>query len=398
MPHGADRRACWPHYLGLLASQGLASCLALALGCASKTGDTTSGEAAVASLKQYCSSLLEIESARLVRCGAADNQSRAVAVLGEIDPGHCVRLVDVELVSGKAKLSEEAARTCLSERATEPCDGTSKTDSYLGTEFCVGVVKGVGGIGARCTKRFDCVGGAFCNASRTNCPGTCQRPFSSGEVVTIEFGEFSSPGGDEVCQGGLYVYSGKCSLPVGLHEKCRRPGEIEARCARGLFCASNGTCEQQRATGESCSESNYGKNAYIPCAPELFCIHSVCKPRVSTGHQCDVNENESAPCIVGDRCRPLEADQASGQCEPLRLLRESCEHSAQCLFSLYCDATTRACQKRRSAGPCTGDRQCLPSYSCKRQGAATSGDCESSVGAELRKQLDAAPPRNCFEY
>ncbi|MBK8172963.1 MAG: hypothetical protein IPK60_21885 [Sandaracinaceae bacterium] len=252
--------------------------------------------------------------------------------------------------SGETCIGETVAECVPNVTEGENCDASACADGLLcDSSSGTGICRALPGEGDDCSWSGTCSVGAFCE--RGSAGTTCRPKLGIGET---------------------------CSAAAGPSARPARPGPIdpardtETRCAAGLGCAADGTCQPLPTDGMPCS-------ADLLCAEGMICNTTLITPT------CATLGSSGATCFGDDYCADdfyCDVSSEPGYCTARIGVGTVCASSGWCATGLSCvydeTLTTATCQVTPTFGEaCSGD--CTAGLFCARR--LRDAHCEGSLCA-----------------
>ncbi len=299
------------------------------------------------------------------------NSSSMLMAIGELPSA---------VATGRLEYDPEAARECL-KAMDESCLARNQ---LLELGPCGDVFKGGVSQGEACFRSMECAGDAFCDHSEQSCPGICRPRTPAGDACDDD-DECSIGAADfAICDD----WEGGCrQITIGARAAEGEPCQPDAHdsrpfaiCERGLWCSEHTeTCQRPIPTGSACRETD------DVCELGSYCVLADDGPRVDadtasgTCQPVELLREEGAPCDTMDQGRPQVCDAFERYyCAPAGCARAGdgtegsrCDTSdfgelVGCDEGFYCDLDTAICMAIKSAGePCQSRIEC-ESGSCDR--------------------------------
>jgi len=330
------------------------------------------------------------------RCGATQEKATCIAVnTDRFNPWfYSACLVDErrQMDGGRLAYDGRAAAACLHAlRTGAPC--SPNLNQYA--PECDRIFTGLVPAGGPCTRTNECPATHYCDSTPAMCPGTCRPRKSVG----------SDAGINEECQGGYYVYAGRCRLYAltGLSCAALAPSTQLQECLPNVAFCDGTTCQPLQGDGGTCSaDSN--------CAFPLRCGGSRCVPPAGAGETCGYGIFPMTPAIPCKFDLACSNGLGGGVCRALGVNGQPCFNAFECAGTRQCpgvffgptDAGFRidagTCQPPSTPGqPCSANENFCDVGAAYCQVDAGQCTLRSDAGsmAPCSTGDECTPPDNC---
>ncbi len=277
-------------------------------------------------------------------CAAATDCASSVCQDGTCCGGAC---------SGACLTCTVGTGACVAVTGAEDpdsCSGASACDAAGACKLKTAQPCPAGG--GTCLSGF-CADGFCCNAA---CDGSCDSCALSGKQGTCSPLPLGDLGASPACSAGV------CD---GVHETCATTCSSDLACAPSFYCAASGTCQQRKAQGQACNQTDDCNGGSCRVCTSGSCVDGVC-----CDSACD------APCSACSAA--LKTTGADGSCglakEGSAPIRGTCpkEPAPSCGADGKCSG----------AGGCRlhapGGTSCGPAASCTREVATSATACDGT--------------------
>jgi len=342
-------------------------CTAIALGCSSASSTPPSGPPEVQS---FCVEMFAASAHHVYACqgGSPD------ALIAYVQAMNWCNAAAVVIGAAQVSFDASAAAACLADIPGLPC-----WQNLNASPNCLKVFTGTVAEGGACYGTLpmgaqECAPGTVCDASASDCTGTCVAREIRPRLAVI--GTACTGANDCVGDQGTLTCVGPSGPIQSGTGTCQVPAEIgpcnwdtdclTAACVHTTPSVPPGTCQAVKQVGDPCMP-NRGE-----CGTGTYCAAATntCVLFPSVGQPCGGDNGAANQCLDGF-C------DSSGRCARFGTRGASCQAGPDiCSGMLMCDATTSQCLPRCMPGNGCGARG---QFCCAGQRCHAGLRCNNSV-------------------